>query len=51
MTVWSIVTKILIKEIRRLMLTGEMDKLHTVEGDIDVMIYELTRTGSYMQLA
>ena len=61
-TVWSMITKVLIKEIRRTFLIGDMTSEHpdllpltsdalAVETDVNLFIQEMNNVGNFMQLA
>ncbi|ORX34022.1 hypothetical protein BD324DRAFT_638058 [Kockovaella imperatae] len=50
-TVWSIVAKVLVKEIRRLFLLGDRASALVIENDVNVFIQEMNNVGLFMQLA
>ncbi|WVR04759.1 hypothetical protein IAU60_001771 [Kwoniella sp. DSM 27419] len=49
--VWTMVAKLLIKEVRRCVVNNLVTMIKPVEDDIDVIIQEIARVGSVMYLA
>jgi hypothetical protein len=49
--VWSLIAKVLIKELHRLMLAGDTESAQSVVLEADVIIGEMARIGNTMYLA
>ncbi|KAL1407328.1 hypothetical protein Q8F55_006750 [Vanrija albida] len=49
--VWSMISKVLIKEIHRLSLAGDHEAAHNVGLDADTVVEEISRIGETMYLA
>ena len=50
-TVWTIVVKVLIKEMRRLFNIGDLASALNLEADVNLFISEMHTVGQFMQLA